>query len=93
MTQSVGQELQNWLLRNRMSVIDPSFVSAVDLAFENAMRERLAADAANGPRALGGSVTISLGEPGVSRLNELLAAGTGSAHVVSDVYLEVKDSE
>jgi hypothetical protein len=33
---TIGQLLQNWLIRNEMNVIDPLFVSVVDHAFENA---------------------------------------------------------
>jgi hypothetical protein len=34
----IGQDLQNWLLRNKIDVTHPLFVPAVDLAFKNAMR-------------------------------------------------------
>ena len=36
---TVGQQLQNWLIRNDMEVTHPLFVRAVDHAFENAMRD------------------------------------------------------
>jgi hypothetical protein len=37
---SIGQELQNWLLRNGIDVTHALFVPAVDLAFKNSMRNR-----------------------------------------------------
>jgi hypothetical protein len=33
--ESVGQALQNWLIRNKMNIYHPLFVDAVDHAFEN----------------------------------------------------------
>jgi hypothetical protein len=39
-SKSIGQLLQNWLIRNNVSVIDPLFVPAVDHAFENAVRDQ-----------------------------------------------------
>jgi hypothetical protein len=41
MVKSVGQALQNWLIRNKMNIYHPLFVDAVDHAFENEL-ERLA---------------------------------------------------
>ena len=32
---SIGQALQNWLIRNKMDIYHPLFVDAVDHAFEN----------------------------------------------------------
>jgi hypothetical protein len=37
---SVGQALQNWLIRNKINIYHPLFVDAVDHAFENEL-ERL----------------------------------------------------
>jgi hypothetical protein len=39
MSKSVGQQMQNWLIRNGMDVTDPLFVRAIDHAFENTMRK------------------------------------------------------
>jgi hypothetical protein len=39
MEKSLGQHLQNWLIRNKMSVTDPLFVNAVDHTIENAIRD------------------------------------------------------
>ena len=36
--QTVGQALQNWLIRNRMDIYHPLFVDAVDHAFDNELR-------------------------------------------------------
>ena len=35
MSKSVGQQLQNWLIRNEIDITHDLFVSAVDLAFMN----------------------------------------------------------
>jgi len=37
---SVGQQLQNWLIRNDIDNINPLFVSAVDLTVKNEIRRR-----------------------------------------------------
>lgn len=37
---SIGQELQNWLLRNEIDITHALFVPAVDLGFENAARDQ-----------------------------------------------------
>ncbi len=37
---SVGQQLQNWLIRNNIDNINPLFVSAVDLTVKNEIRRR-----------------------------------------------------
>jgi hypothetical protein len=37
-SRSIGQDLQNWLLRNKIDVTHDLFVPAVDLAFRNAGR-------------------------------------------------------
>ncbi len=42
---TVGQQLQNWLIRNNMDVTDALFVAAIDHAFENEAKKR--ADRAN----------------------------------------------
>jgi hypothetical protein len=39
MNKSVGQQMQNWLIRNGMDVTDPLFVRAIDHAFENTVRK------------------------------------------------------
>lgn len=37
---SIGQLLQNWLIRNDIAITDPLFVPIVDHAFENAAEGR-----------------------------------------------------
>jgi hypothetical protein len=37
---SIGEALQNWLLRNRLDVTSDVFVAAADLAFENEIRNQ-----------------------------------------------------
>lgn len=41
MKKSVGQELQNWLIRNSIGIIDSLFVPAVDHAIANAVRDHV----------------------------------------------------
>jgi hypothetical protein len=42
MEKSLGQHLQNWLIRNKMEVTDPMFVDSVDHTIENAIRDYVA---------------------------------------------------
>jgi len=36
--ESVGQALQNWLIRNKINIYHPLYIDAVDHAFENEAR-------------------------------------------------------
>jgi hypothetical protein len=41
---TIGQHLQNWLIKNRINVTDAIFPGSVDLAVENAKRSQQSSD-------------------------------------------------
>jgi hypothetical protein len=56
---TIGQHLQNWLIRNDIAITDPLFVPAADLAIRNAVRDHKKRRATRSEHA----ATISGDEP------------------------------
>jgi len=71
MSHSIGQALQNWLLRNEISVLDSMFVSAVDLAFENERRRPALHEDQSSVmrRAMSSKLAVASGDDGLATVS------------------------